>query len=673
MVSSDLYTDRQQEYTEPTMTPLTRSRAVASLAAIAVLAVLLIASPPAGADEGSVGETPVAGSITAGDAHTCAILTNGTVKCWGANAVGQLGYGDTNARGDQPGEMAALKPVDFGGTRTAKGITTGDTHTCVLTQTDKVKCWGQNNFGQLGYGDFIVRGDGPGEMGNALPTVNLGTGRTAAALVAGPQHSCALLTDGAVKCWGRNTSGTLGLGDQVNRGDGAGEMGNALPVVNLGTGRTAVALGAGDIHTCAILDNGRVKCWGEAQNGQLGYGDTNDRGDEAGEMGDALPYVDLGTGRTAVAISAGDTHTCALLDNGAVKCWGSNGFGQLGQGDIVQRGDGPGEMGNALAAVNLGSGRTAVAISTSVNHNCAVLDNGTLKCWGRNASGQLGVGDTANRGDNPGEMGNALPAAKLGAGRTALAVTTGNNHTCAVLDDSTLRCWGDNQFGQLGIGSKQTVDQPDKPKDPVDLGPDDSVGPPAPYVIPACDDSDKGFTDIATSFARLDINCLNDIGVINGTTPTTYSPLDDVTREQAAALMGRLWRVLGGVCLADDHPFVDVRPTSYARADIGCLVELDVIRGTSPTTYSPNDTLTREQAAALIGRLWRAYGGTCSATTHPFTDVRPDSYARLDIACLVDLGIIKGTSPTTYTPTRELNRQEAAALMARLYRAVRAL
>jgi E3 ubiquitin-protein ligase HERC3 len=192
-------------------------------------------------------------------------------------------------------------------------------------------------------------------MGDNLPAVDLGTGRTAQALAAGYNHTCALLDDGTVKCWGWNYTGQLGLGDTSDRGDAPLEMGDDLPAVDLGTGRTAQALAAGYLHTCALLDDGTVKCWGRNNSGQLGLGDTGDRGQVIGEMGDDLPAVDLGTGRTAQALAAGEFHTCALLDDGTVKCWGRNGYGQLGLGDTSDRGDEPVEMGDALPAIYLGS------------------------------------------------------------------------------------------------------------------------------------------------------------------------------------------------------------------------------------------------------------------------------------------------------------------------------
>ncbi|MFN3218723.1 MAG: RCC1 domain-containing protein [Acidimicrobiales bacterium] len=250
-------------------------------------------------------------------------------------------------------------------------------------------------------------------MGANLPVVDLGEGRTAVAISAGVAHTCALLDDGSVKCWGAGSAGRLGYGDTVTRGDGAGEMGDALPAVDLGEGRTAVAIAGGSVHTCVVLDDGSVKCWGLNDSGQLGYGDTADRGDGAGEMGDALPVVDLGAGRTAVAIAGGSVHTCVVLDDGSVKCWGAGSTGRLGYGDTVTRGDGAGEMGDALPVVDLGAGRTAAAVTTGSAHTCVALDDGSAKCWGFNGNGRLGYGDTADRGDGAGEMGDLLPAVDL--------------------------------------------------------------------------------------------------------------------------------------------------------------------------------------------------------------------------------------------------------------------
>jgi len=285
-------------------------------------------------------------------------------------------------------------------------ISGGWRHSCAILDDGTVKCWGNNLFGQLGGG-----------------SVDLGTGRTATVISAGDEHTCALLDDATVKCWGNNDYGQLGQGDLVSRNS----VGDALPAVDLGTGRTARQVAAGSSNTCALLDDFTVKCWGVNGYGQLGLGDTTSRGGAAGEMGDNLPAVNLGISRTATQIAVGHEHACAILDNATVKCWGYNVFGELGLGDTERRGDGANEMGDSLTAVDLGSSHTALQIvvgnsdyildSTVGTHSCAILDDNTLKCWGSNAFGQLGFIDAFNDtaiGNNPGEMGDALQAVNLG-------------------------------------------------------------------------------------------------------------------------------------------------------------------------------------------------------------------------------------------------------------------
>ncbi len=391
--------------------------------------------------------------IAAGIYHTAAILDNGSVKCWGRNSYGQLGYGDTNHRGDGAGEMGSNLPtVDLGTGRTAVQIAAGGYFTVALLDNGTIKCWGDNFYGQLGYGDTNNRGDNAGEMGDNLLQVDLGTGRTAMQIAAGGNHTVVLLDNGTVKCWGRNSSGQLGYGDTNHRGDGAGEMGDNLPVVDLGTGRTAMQIAAGIAHTVVLLDNGTVKCWGENSSGQLGYGDINFRGDGAGEMGDSLLSVELGTGRKAIQIAAGVYYTIVLLDNGTIKCWGNNDAGQLGYGDTNNRGDNAGEMGDSLLPVELGTGRKAIQIAAGVYHTVVLLDNDTVKCWGQSNFGQLGYGDSITRGNGAGDMGDNLPVVDLGTGRTAMQIAAKNDHTVVLLDNGTIKCWGLNNYGQLGYG-----------------------------------------------------------------------------------------------------------------------------------------------------------------------------------------------------------------------------
>jgi alpha-tubulin suppressor-like RCC1 family protein len=144
--------------------------------------------------------------------------------------------------------------------------------------------------------------------------------------------------------------------------------------------RRAISVVVGTNHSCALLEDHSVKCWGDNGSGQLGYGDTESRGLSPAQMGDVLPTVDLGTGRTAVAIGASQAHTCALLDDGSVKCWGNG--PSLGLPGAADRGTGPGQMGDALPTIDLGKGRTAEQIAVGYEDSCALLDDGTVKCWG---------------------------------------------------------------------------------------------------------------------------------------------------------------------------------------------------------------------------------------------------------------------------------------------------
>ena len=232
----------------------------------------------------------------------------------------------------------------------ATAIATGAEHSCALLDNASVKCWGLNDYGQLGIDNTTTMGDGSGEMA-ALTGIDLGTGRTATAIEAGAYHSCALLDNASVKCWGRNNYGQLGIDNSTNMGDGSGEMA-VLPSIDLGTGRTATAISAASDYSCALLDNASVKCWGLNDHGQLGIGNTTTMGDNSSEMA-VLPSVDLGTGRTATAIAAGYSHTCALLDNASVKCWGYNEYGQLGIDNTTNMGDNSSEMGDNLPVVDL--------------------------------------------------------------------------------------------------------------------------------------------------------------------------------------------------------------------------------------------------------------------------------------------------------------------------------
>ena len=360
--------------------------------------------------------------ISKGAGHVCAITENGSISCWGWNHRGQLGIGSSGDSGkDYEGFPTPTPTASLGEGRTAVAISAGRIHTCALLDDGSVSCWGDNYNGQLGDNSTTNR--------NApTPISSLGEGRTAVAISSGGWHTCAILDDGSVSCWGDGYNGKLGDGTDD-------ESKTPTQTSSLGEGRTAVAISSGADHTCAILDDGSVSCWGQNSYGQLGDG-TND------ESKTPTPTSSLGEGRTAVAISAGDSHTCALLDDGSVSCWGSNWDGELGDGSTAHR--------NAPApTTSLGNGRVAVDIDAGYYHSCAILDDGSVSCWGSATT----LFDITN-------LTSPTATGDIRDGMRAIAISSDFNSVCVILEDSSYSCWGSNEHGQLGDGTWKPLSIP---------------------------------------------------------------------------------------------------------------------------------------------------------------------------------------------------------------------
>ncbi|MEO8903642.1 MAG: DUF4215 domain-containing protein [Polyangiaceae bacterium] len=389
-------------------------------------------------------------SVVAGGTSTCALSAGGQVKCWGDNSQGALGQGDKADRGVLDGELGdALKPISLGTNRTATSISVGINAACAVLDDGSLKCWGANYFGQLGASYLSGQGDDPNEMGDHLAAVALGTGRTATLVSEAGFHTCAVLDDGGVKCWGSGSSGQLGQNNSLNLASAA-----LLPEVPLGGKTSTVSAGTGNT-TCALGVDGSGKCWGYWVSGALSVsgfdslgGDKYSVGDYAGEM-EILPPLNIGM--QIKALGAGGENSCALLVDGNVKCWGRT---ALGQGDTGSYGTSPDDL-PSVPPVMLGIGRTAQSISVGDFHVCVVLDDGGVKCWGQNTNGQIASGSTATIGDAPGEMGDNLLEIPLG--KKALKVSAGRQHTCALLEDASVVCWGLNDNGQLGLGNTAPV------------------------------------------------------------------------------------------------------------------------------------------------------------------------------------------------------------------------
>ena len=344
----------------------------------------------------AMGEYPYCSSmrLSAGGSHTCALLSDGALKCWGHNQNGQLGDG-TFYDSPQPVSVwwPSQRPSDAGGN-----------HTCGLSSSGGVKCWGANHYGQLGDGTTTDRRnpvDVTGLIGDVV------------GVSAGFLHSCAVLSSGDVKCWGDNSTGQLGDGTTTNRTD---------PVIVDGLAGSAVAVSAGQDHTCALLSTGGVECWGANGDGQLGDGTTIECLSFPFPCS-PKPKAVIGLSSGVVAVSAGYGYSCALLVSGSVKCWGNN-------------------NGTPIAVGGLSSG--VIAVSVGGGHACAILSNGGVKCWGNNGFGQLGDGTTTNR-SSPVQVGNLTSG--------VVSVTAGEYHTCALMDSDNVKCWGWNDYGQLGDGT----------------------------------------------------------------------------------------------------------------------------------------------------------------------------------------------------------------------------
>lgn len=351
--------------------------------------------------------------LSAHDYNTCVVYENNSVSCWGNNKDGQAGLGRQEPKfGDiSDTRVDKLSPILLGTTKQVTGISAGGSNICVLFEDGTLKCWGNNDYGQLGLGDMIDRGTKSSDMGNSLPFVDLG-GEKAIDIMASGANTCAILDDRSLRCWGNYTA--IGSGGSVNLGTQKSHMGKNLKPVSLGNGASVEAIASGGIHTCALLKGNRVKCWGFNYYGSLGLGDVLNTviGDSPGEMGENLRPVNIDT-LHVIQITARQWSTCALLENHAIKCWGYNAYGDLGLGDTKARGVSLDEMGENLPFVNLGRLARVESIAQSGHHTCVTLSNNRVKCWGWGFYGQTGAGDSANIGTTPESMGDNLKAIEL--------------------------------------------------------------------------------------------------------------------------------------------------------------------------------------------------------------------------------------------------------------------
>ncbi len=319
------------------------------------------------------------------EGYTCGIDGNNLAKCWGSNAYTQLGVGDSSER-HSPTAVQGLIDIP-------SEIQNGGTHVCALLPGKSLYCRGFNVTGQLGDGSTTSR---------STPVAVSGIGGSVTRYSLGGAHSCAVLVGGDVKCWGYNRLGQVGSGDFSN---------HLTPVSVVGLETGAIDVKASGESTCALLMNRKVMCWGN--------------------FASSAPAL-IADLENVVQIDVGNTHACALLNLGGVKCWGANSEGQLGNGTTTA-------SVAAVAATGLTSG--VIAISTGSEHSCALKKNGSLYCWGRNFAYELGDGSNQSRN---------IPTPVSGLSSGVTAVSAGYLHSCAVINGVAINCWGSNSAGAVG-------------------------------------------------------------------------------------------------------------------------------------------------------------------------------------------------------------------------------
>ncbi|MDF2697502.1 MAG: uncharacterized protein K0S65_5885 [Labilithrix sp.] len=341
--------------------------------------------------------------IAAAYETACALFESGSIRCWGGNGAGERGSGDVTPKGRSPGDMASALAVDIGSDRAATHIYAGTRHFCVITRSGgQVICWGHGRdnsgrFGWLGNGRADHVGDQPGEMGNSLTVVPLPEPTVALAL--GFASTCALGESGAVRCFGVSRGGQLGIGP-IPADDASFDVDDNVATAPTTLGADVVALfGNGPSYAAKLKDAGALT-WGTNDQGRLGLGNT----------GDVHSPAPLPASADVVNVTSRSAHRCVILVGGDLHCFGGGEFGRLGYGDTGRRGD---TAATSLAAVTKPVLSKVASVAVGGDHTCALREDGSVVCWGRNHNGQLGYGDTTDRGAQPADRAEVLPAVRL--------------------------------------------------------------------------------------------------------------------------------------------------------------------------------------------------------------------------------------------------------------------
>jgi len=364
----------------------------------------------------------VAGGYGDAGGQSCLLTRRHRVECWGDNGWGQLG----------DGTMAGSGPVYAKGLANVDALAMNGNSACALVREGRVACWGFETHSSFGYPEKPT-------TSYPVPTYVKGVAHASAVSATGG-NGCAIVTGGRVVCWGADGS------DGTMRPGRFGPYGRRnLPPRPVAGVKDAIRLSYGDGHICALIKGGSVSCWGNNDAGESGHGAVPPAGPQEVTVRPGLvPGI-----ATAIAVSAGDASTCALLSDHTVRCWGDNAYGELGN----RRPSGPRAEHESPVAVDGISNATAISVGS--DHACAIVSGGHVWCWGGNGNGQLGDGRLSHgQSVNPGAPDfSPLPVEVRGL-TDAVAIAAGSWHTCALLRSGTVECWGSDAHGQLGDGRK---------------------------------------------------------------------------------------------------------------------------------------------------------------------------------------------------------------------------
>ena len=342
--------------------------------------------------------------VSAEQSNSMCVITSDTLglQCWGGNNFGQLGIGSTSTM---------TSPTNVIGLDSGVLMVSLAYHACALVTPGLLKCWGKNDYGQLGIGTSINMN---------TPTVVTALGNTVAFVAVSEKHTCAIVTGLAVKCWGNNNRGQLGIGSSTDK---------STPTDVVSQDKFA-AVSLGVDHTCGITTDGAIKCWGCNDGGQLGNGNT---------ISQSTPVSAIGISSPALQIAC-SFWSCAIFSGGDLKCWGGNHLGYLGTGDLISRN-------TPVTVFGLGSG--VVRVTTGWFFTCAIVSGNGLKCWGHDGytyqeNGLLGMGTHAGKcnAEQQHVYCESTPKDVQGLNSGVIGVASGQMHTCVILIGNSVKCWG---------------------------------------------------------------------------------------------------------------------------------------------------------------------------------------------------------------------------------------